>query len=86
MSRINIRFLTGPDVIIIISSLTIYFVENQLQLNSIANGIVKNKRKYSLPANMGAKHAPMTTKKIGYNHTSFLIEIPLNFLSLDLSQ
>lgn len=65
------RFLTRPDLIVIVSSPTIYFVENQLQINNIANGIVKNKRKYSLPANMGAKHAPMTTKKIGYNHTSF---------------
>ncbi|VXC23314.1 DDE superfamily endonuclease [Bacillus mycoides] len=65
------RFLTKPDLIVIVSSPTIYFVENQLQLNSIANGIVKNKRKYSLPANIGAKHAPRTMKKIGYNHTSF---------------
>lgn len=86
MSRINIRFLTGPDVIVISSSPTIYFVENQLQENSIANGIVKNRRKYSCPANIGAKQAPKTMKKIGYNHTSFLMEIPLNSSSLDLSQ
>ena len=54
---------TKPDLIVIVSSPTIYFVENQLQINTMANGIVKNKRKYSLPAKMGAKHAPMTTKK-----------------------
>lgn len=65
------RFFTKPDLIVIDSSSTMYFVENQLQINNIANGIVKNKRKYSLPANRGAKHAPMTTKKIGYNHVSF---------------
>ncbi len=65
------RFLTKPDLIVIVYSPTMYFVENQLQINNIANEIVKNKRKYSLPANRGAKHAPMTTKKIGYSHTSF---------------
>lgn len=57
------RFLTRPDLIVIVSSPTMYFVENQLQINNTANGIVKNKRKYSFPANRGAKHAPMTTKK-----------------------
>ncbi|MFK4427063.1 transposase-like protein [Bacillus sp. RC51] len=31
------RFLTKPDLIVIVSSPTIYFVKNQLQLNSIAN-------------------------------------------------
>ncbi len=75
------RLLTKPDLIVIVSSPTIYFVENQLQINTMANGIVKNKRKYSLPANIGAKHAPMTTKKIGYNHVSFFdgnsISLPL---------
>ncbi|BCD28169.1 hypothetical protein BC30102_1205 [Bacillus cereus] len=76
------RFLTKPDLIVIVSSPTIYLVENQLQINNMANGIVKNKRKYSLPANKGAKHAPMTTKKIGYNHISFFdgnsIKFPLS--------
>ena len=71
------RFLTKPDLIVIVSSPTIYFVENQLQINNMANGIVKNKRKCSLPANIGAKQAPTTIKKIGYNHASFLMEIPL---------
>ena len=75
------HFFTKPDLIVIVSSPTMYFVENQLHINKIDNGIVKNKRKYSLPANMGAKHAPMTTKKIGYNHVSFFdgnsISLPL---------
>ncbi len=80
------RFFTKPDLIVIDSSSTMYFVENQLQINNIANGIVKNKRKYSLPANRGAKHAPMTTKKSDITMYLFLMEIPLNFPSLDLSQ
>lgn len=75
------RFLTRPDLIVIVSSPTVYFVVNQLQINNIANGIVKNKRKYSLPANIGAKQAPKTIKKIGYNHASFFdgnsITLPL---------
>ena len=65
-----------------VSSPTIYFVENQLHINNIANGIVKNKRKYSLPANIGAKQAPTTINKIGYNHASFLMEIPFPSPSL----
>jgi len=52
-----------PDLIVIVSFPAIYFAKNQLQLNNIANGIVKSKRKYSLPT------------KIGYNHVSFLMEI-----------
>jgi len=58
-----------PDLIVIVSFPAIYFAKNQLQLNNIANGIVKSKRKYSLPT------------KIGYNHVSFFdgnsISIPL---------
>lgn len=64
ISRINIRFVTRPDLIVIISSRAIYFAKKQLQLNNIANGIVKSKRKYSLPTKIGAKQAPKTIKKL----------------------
>jgi hypothetical protein len=70
----------GPDLITITSSFTIYFVVNQFQISNIANGIVKNRRKYSRPAKVGAMHAPRAIIKTRYNHASFFDGNSIKFL------